>query len=385
MVFVPFVIPGELVRVKIIEEKARFARAELVEVLEPSIQRMQPRCSHFTYCGGCHYQHMSYKGQLQAKSDILREQLERIGGLQAIPSIEIIASAEPWYYRNHIQFHLTREGKLGFQRGRTNHTFAIRECHLPEAAINDTWPKINIEASTGLERISLRVGVNDDLMLILESEEPQPLDFNIEDLAISVVHTGPTGSVVLAGSNSITMEVSGRQFAVSSGSFFQVNTHQAEAMVRYILEALPLDQDQSLVDVYCGVGLFSAFLAPQVKNLTGIEISPEACEDFTYNLDEFENVSLYEAPAEEVLSSVQFAPDVILMDPPREGLGAAVIEEIVGQGAATLGYISCDPATLARDARLLVQRGYSMQRIAMIDMFPQTYHLESISVWGKIS
>ena len=136
VVFVPFAIPGELVRVKIVEDKARHARGELVEVLEASPERAVPRCQHFGACGGCQYQHMNYPTQLNAKAAILREQLERIGGLKDFPPVEILAASEPWNYRNSMQFHLTAEGKLGFQRANSNQTLAIRECHLPEAAIN---------------------------------------------------------------------------------------------------------------------------------------------------------------------------------------------------------------------------------------------------------
>jgi 23S rRNA (uracil1939-C5)-methyltransferase len=383
VVFVPYAIPGELVQLRLVEDKPRHARAELVGVLEASADRVIPRCQHFMTCGGCHYQQMNYPTQLKAKAAILREQLERIGGLKDIPAVEVEAAPEPWYYRNHIQFHLTHEGKLGFQKAHSNQPFAIRECHLPEVAINQLWPQIEIEPMSGLERISLRLGANEDMMLILESSDPQPLDFNIEDLAISVVQLGPSGSVVLAGSDHIMMEVSGRLFNVSAGSFFQINTLQAQAMVMHLAEHLSLSENMTILDVYSGVGLYSAFLAPKVKHLVGIEISPEACEDFTTNLDEFENVDLYEASAEEVLGSIVFNPDAIIMDPPRAGLDGKTIEGILAQGAAQLAYVSCDPATLARDAKQLAAGGYSLMEMTLFDMFPQTYHIESISYWEK--
>ena len=379
----PYAIPGEMVRLSITEDKPRHARGELVEVLEASPERVIPRCQHFTTCGGCHYQQMNYPTQLKAKADILKEQLERMGGLRDFPAVEIIAAAEPWYYRNSMQFHLTQDGKLGFQKAHSNQPFAIRECHLPEAAINRLWPQVDVESIPGMERISLRVGVDEDMMLILESSDPQPVEFSIEDLAISVVQVGPTGSIVLAGSDHIVMEVSGRRFQVSASSFFQVNTLQAQSMVKYLLDNLALEEDMTVLDVYSGVGLFSAFLAPRVKRLVGIEISPEACEDFTTNLDEFDNVELYEDSADNVLNQVNFNPDMIIMDPPRAGLGAKTVEGVLAQGAAHLAYISCDPATLARDGKQLAAGGYSLVRVTLIDMFPQTYHIESISLWEK--
>ena len=280
--------------------------AELVEVLEASAERVIPRCGHFGSCGGCHYQHMNYPAQLKAKAAILREQLERLGGLRDFPPVEIIAAPEEWNYRNNMQFHLTREGKLGFLRANSNQTFAIRECHLPMESINWLWPLVEVEPMPGLERISMRAGVNEDLMLILDSSDPQPLDFSIEDLPVSVVQMGPAGSTVLAGSDALVMEVLGRRFKVSAGSFFQVNTLQAQAMVNYLTEHLAIDEKSSLVDAYCGVGLFSAFLAPRVQRLVGIELSAGACEDFATNLDEFDHVELYEDAVENVLSQVHF-------------------------------------------------------------------------------
>jgi len=383
VVFIPFTIPGELVRATIVEEKARHARGDLLEVLEGSPHRVQARCKHYGLCGGCHYQHMSYDRQLDAKVQILKEQLVRLGGFKAIPEIEIVPAPEPWNYRNHIQFHLTHDGRLGYQKAGSNQAFAIQECHLPEAGINHLWPQIEIEPLAGLEQVSLRQGADDELMIVLESNIAEALEFSIEDLAVSVVQVDPSGSLVLAGSDHIFMKVLGRQFRVSASSFFQVSTLQAQAMVKLLLNQISMNESQTILDVYSGVGLYSAFLAPRVRRLVGIEISPQACEDFTDNLDEFDHVELYEAGAEEVLGAVAFTPHVIVMDPPRTGLGVKVVEGVLAQEAKTLAYISCDPATLARDAKQLAMGGYCLNKLTLIDMFPQTYHIESLSVWEK--
>jgi len=382
-VFVPYTIPGELIRTRVIEDKRHFARGELMEVIEPSPQRERPRCGHFTICGGCHYQHMSYPAQLQAKSAILQEQLMRIGRIAELPPVEIVKPAEPWYYRNQVQFHLTQEGKLGYQKARSRQTFAIRECHLPEEAIGQLWPQLDIEPMTGLERIILRAGQDGDVMLILESANPQPVDFSIESLPVSIIQQGPASSLVLAGSDHITMEVLARQFRVSSNAFFQVNTELAEEMVSHLMKNLPLDETMTVLDVYCGVGLFSAFLAPRVKQLVGIEISSDSCADYITNLDEYDQVSLYEAPAEDVLAGINFHPDVIVMDPPRDGLGAKAVEGILSQAAPYLAYFSCDPATLSRDARRFISGEYELTKMVLFDMFPQTYHLESLTYWVR--
>lgn len=380
-VFVPFALPGERVRLVIVEDKNRYARAELIEVLEPSPQRITPRCIHFGLCGGCHFQHLPYEAQLAAKTDILKDQLERIGKIQNAP-VKPPVAGQPWNYRNHVQFHLTPQGELGYFTAQGDRVFPIRECHLPEDAINQVWPQLDFEGIPDLERIGLRLGSGEDLQLTLESRDPLPPDIEVEGLPLSVIHASPAGELVLAGSPSTLLEVNARQFRVSAGSFFQVNTLMADKMVNYLLELLP--QRSSLgIDAYCGVGLFSAFLAPHLERLIGIEVSPFACEDFAVNLDEFDHVELYEAPVEDVLVSLDMHPDWLLVDPPRAGLAPLALDGIVRLAPRVFAYVSCDVATFARDAGRLTRGGYRLQEITPFDLFPQSYHLETISFWEK--
>ena len=380
-VFIPFALPGENVRARIVEEKRNFIRAELVEVLEPSTQRVSPRCRHFTACGGCHYQHIPYEAQLKIKEDILRDQLARIGKIESPPVKPIVASLSEWNYRNHIQFHLSAEGKLGYADIRGD-ILPISECHLPEPTINAFWPLLEFESGTPVERIAIRRGEEDDLLLALESESDVLPEVEIE-ADISVVHLNGDDAVVMAGDDHLFLEVHGRRFKVSAGSFFQVNTPMAEKMVTHLLERLTPQPDSTLIDVYCGVGLFSAFLAPRVGRLIGIESSPSACEDFAVNQDEFENVELYEAPAENVLPYLKVKPDVILVDPPRAGLERHALDGIVALHPRTIAYVSCDPSTLARDAARLIAAGFRLVEVTPFDFFPQTYHIESISFFEK--
>lgn len=380
--FVPFTLPGEKVCIRLTEEKRGFVRGELLEVLEAALARIAPRCPHYGVCGGCHYQHLPYEQQVLAKAEILRDQLQRIGKLSDPPVRPMVPSPTPWNYRNHVQFHLNSEGQLGFV-GLDQTILPIRECHLPAEALLDLWPQLEIEALPGLERLSLRLGSEDDRMVVLESSDPEPVEMEA-DLPVSVVHSGPGGSLVLAGDDHIVIEVLGRAFRVSAGSFFQVNTAMAEKMVTHLLENLDLRSQDTVIDAYCGVGLFSAFLAPKVARLIGIETSPEACEDFVVNLDEFDNVELYESPVEAVLPALEVQPDILVADPPRAGLGRATLEAIQALGPRGIAYISCDPATLGRDARFLMEQGYQLRQITPFDLFPQTYHIESISFWERI-
>jgi len=382
-VFVPFGLPGERVRVRLTEEKKNFARGEIIEILEVSKDRIQPLCRHFGVCGGCHYQNLPYEKQLEAKTDILRDQLTRIGKIENPPVQQMVACPNPWKYRNHVQFSLTEDGKLGFIGAVPGPVpMEISECHLPEPSINDFWHQLEFEPEMDIERVSLRIGKDDDLMLVLASDSPDAPELEIE-AGISVAHVYEENAVVIAGNDHIVIRVLERDFKVSAASFFQVNTVMAGKMVEHLLNRLLVDKSSTVLDVYCGVGLFSAFFAPKCGRVIGIESSESSCEDFAVNLDEFENVELYEGFAEAVISHLEAKLDVVLVDPPRAGLDKAVVDGILRLSPSVIAYISCDPSTLARDAARLINGGYKLKEVTPFDLFPQTYHIESISIFER--
>jgi len=384
-VFVPFGLPGERVRVRLTAEKKNFARGEIVEILEASKDRIQPKCIHFGECGGCHYQNLPYEKQLIAKTEILIDQLKRIGKIEDPPVQAMVGSPNPWNYRNHIQFSLYQDGRLGFQMPNSNRVIPITECHLPEPSLNSLWPQLKFDPATDIERVSLRAGNEDDLMLTLESDSPEPPELEIE-AGISVTHLYEENTVVIAGTDHIVLRVLGRDFKISAASFFQVNTIMAEKMVNHLLTSLPISMSTTLLDLYCGVGLFSAFFAPKCGRVIGIEASESACEDFVVNLDEFDNVELYEGLAEEVLPNLveQIAnPLYVIVDPPRAGLDKQVVDGILKLDPQMIAYVSCDASTLARDASWLINGGYKLKEVTPFDLFPQTYHIESISLFEK--
>jgi 23S rRNA (uracil1939-C5)-methyltransferase len=377
-VFVPFGMPGERVRARLIEDKRNFARALLLEVLKPAAERIQPRCPHFAVCGGCHYQHMDYAEQLKVKAAIVREQLVRLGGMPNPPMRPIVGSPQEWNYRNTVQFHQDRQGRLGFQAADGRGVVAVRECHLPEPDLNQLWPQLDLDFVPGLERISLRVGADGDFLMALEGEELASPELSVEELPVSVVQLSEEGATVLAGDEAVYLEVLGRSFRVSAGSFFQVNTAMAAQMVEHVLALLDPQLGQIALDLYCGVGLFSAFLAARVAELIAVEVAPSACADFVVNLDEFENIALYEGLAEQILPALQRKVDIAVVDPPRAGLERAALDALIALQPATLVYVSCDPATLARDLKRLLASGYTVEQVTPFDLFPQTYHVETI-------
>jgi len=381
-VFVPFGLPGEEVRVQIGEEKKGFARGAISEILKTAPDRTGPRCPHFTACGGCAYQHIAYETQLQAKTEILRDQLQRIGKLE-VPAIQpIVAAPTPWNYRSQIRFYFTTAGELGFQAPRSPEVVPITECHLMDKTLTEIWPRLDMGTIPGLDQISLRVGAGEEVLLILESSDPHPLELEV-DLPISVIHAGPGGSLVLAGDDHLISAVAGREFQVSADSFFPANLPMAETMIQHILDHLEIPKNATLIDAYCGVGLRSAFLAPRVNRLISIEATPSACEDFVVNLDEFDNVELYEAAVERVLPALGLSPDILVAAPPKSGLGPRTLDGVFALGPETIVYVSRDPATLSRDARRLTEGGYQLQKITPFDSHPQTYQIGSISFWRK--
>ncbi len=379
-VFVPYALPGERVRIKLVEEKRGYARAALEEVLEPAADRLSPRCPHFAVCGGCHYQHMTYPAQVIAKQAIVRDQLQRIARLPDPNVRPTVAAPQAWHYRNHVQFHLTAGGVLGFQAPRSHQVVAVQECHLPEAEINAVWPLLDIAPVPGLERVALRQGTDGEVLLMLESTDPHPAEFAV-DFPLSAVHLGPEGPVLLAGEDFVVIEVLGRPFRVSAGAFFQVNTAMAARLVEHLLEHLPLEPQHTVLDLYCGVGLFSAFLAERVAQVIGVEAAPIAWDDFEVNLDEFDNVALYQGAVEAVLPHLDVRPDVVVIDPPRAGMTREVRQALIAMCPPHIAYVSCDPSTLARDARYLLEAGYRLRQITPFDLFPQTYHVETVSLW----
>lgn len=378
VIFVPFGMPGELVLVEAVEVKNRYIKGRLVEILEASPERIQPKCPHFGECGGCHYQHVAYEKQVALKAELLRDQLTRIGGFENAVIYSGIVSEQPWNYRNAIQFHLGIHNKPGFMTPQSNSVVEITECHLPETSLNDFWPVLDVEPFPGLERIELRAGSDESVMMIFESSTLDLPTITIEQ-PVSAVSLSPAGSIIIAGDDFLNYVIHDRVFHVSAGSFFQVNTQMAEKMVDEINQYLDIRSSDIVLDLYCGVGLFSAFLAPKCRELIGIEVSPRACSDFVINMDEYDHVSLYQSPAEKVLPALTIKPDVVVVDPPRAGLTPIVVDYLIRMKPREIAYVSCDPATLARDLSRLVRGGYLVNSTKLFDLFPQTSSIESIT------
>lgn len=387
-VFVPFVLPGELAEVEITESKPRFAHGRAVKLLEKSPDRISPPCPYFSLCGGCHYQHLGYTQQLELKKDLVKDQLERLGKLTNLPEIPITASPTAFAYRNQVQFHPAwRENaevpaSLGFKRASSDEVLPIGKCLLIPDEMNELLPQIELEAGSAITRIAMRSDSEGEIMLVFEGESDEPPELSL-DLPVSATYLSPSGrSLNLSGNDALVYHVLGREFLVSPESFFQVNLPVAEEMVRHILALVEGKQNLSILELYSGVGLFTHFIAPHASQLTAIESSPSACFDFAGNLDEFENISLYEGAVEVILPEIvaQIKPiDLVVLDPPRAGLNAKARQALIDLAPKEIIYLSCDPSTLARDLKHFGEAGYNLQSAHAFDMFPQTAHVETIA------
>jgi 23S rRNA (uracil1939-C5)-methyltransferase len=359
VLFVPFVLPGETARINVDDD----VHAGLVEVVTPAAERVIPPCPHFTNCGGCHYQHAPYEFQLARKVEILREQLRRVGKIEYPGEIETV-SGPALGYRNRAQFHIA-DGRIGYLAARSHDLVALPgDCPVSSPRLNQSLAAIR--EGLGSSRFprfvhSIEVFTNETDVQINAIETDRPVARSFYDWLGSKVALDYTTSF--------------GTFRVSPRSFFQVNRFLVEALVE---KALSGAAGETALDLYSGVGLFAVPLAGRFKSVIAVESSSSAARDLEVNAERAGvSVSIEMARVEDYLIKLDKAPDFVLADPPRAGLGKPVATHLARLAPERLTIVSCDPATLARD--LAVLHGYSIERLTLVDLFPQTYHLETIA------
>ncbi len=392
VIFVPYAIPGEHVRVEIVEAKERWARAQLLEILRPSPDRVEPPCPYFGpgQCGGCQWQHIAYERQAELKGEIVADQLRRLGHLAAPSVADVVALADDeglldFGYRNYVQFALTGEGRLGFLRPASHEVIPIDRCLLLSerldelhAALDLVWPEL-----TGL---TLRAAAGTGQALLLMETLGEELPELELDLPAACAVLTPRGVQALVGEPWIEEIVADRRYRISAEGFFPVNTAGAEALVEIVRTYADVQPGDVVLDAYCGAGLFALALAGSAAEVIGIESAPAACDDFAHNAADLAHVSLHEGAVDEVLPALRSQEqhvDVVVMDPPLTGAGETVIRELAALHPRRIVYVSCDPATLARDSVYLVAAGYHLVEAQPVDMYPQTYHIETVALWEK--
>lgn len=369
-VLVPYVLPGETARVRVRRERPGLLEAELVEILTSVPDRVLPPCPYFQRCGGCHYQHAGYPFQVEHKRNVLIEVLRRIGKIPPPEFVGTIAG-EPWEYRNRTQFHL-RGREIGYMEGGSHRLCAVERCAISSPKINEA-----LGALRGMLRerrfpgflrsIELFTNESEVQLNVLESEQPPARSF-FEWCAERIPG---------AAAGSLDYPAAGYVFRVSHGSFFQTNRFLIDRLVECALEGA---EGETAVDLYAGVGLFSLPLARRFRRVTAVESGGSAFRDLEYNAARAGlPVQAVRTSSEQFLEALSAPPDFVLADPPRAGLGKTVAGQLLRLRPARITIVSCDPATLARDLGTLVGGGYRLEGLTLVDLFPQTYHIESVA------
>lgn len=416
VVFVAGAAPGDVVRARIVRSKRTFAEADVVAVTTPSPDRVAARCPHFGPCGGCTWQHIDYPAQARAKESIVRESLERLGGLQDVVVRPIVAAAEPWYYRNKMDFSFHPDGVLGLhRRGDWNAIVPIETCYLqsPESvAIVDAvraWARAHgvspynpVTHAGALRSLVVREGrgTGDRMVGLLTGPGPlaaaaafvdavksaAPVTGVVRGIVTSMSDGAPPAEVeVLEGRAELEEVLLGMRYKVALTTFFQTNTAQAERMVRYVLDRAEPLAGRRVFDLYCGVGTFTLPLARAGAVAAGLEMAVSSIDAARVNAraNGIDGVRFFVGDTRVVLPAMVEEvgrPDVVVLDPPRAGAGGRVMRKIGRSGARRVIYVSCNPTTLAPDLKELLPFGYHLVDVQPFDLFPQTYHVEAIAV-----
>lgn len=421
--FVKDSVIGDRVEVLALKVKRNYGFAKVVKVLEPSKFRVEPRCEFHRQCGGCQIQALDYNKQLEFKHNKVKNNLERIGGFRDIEVLPVIGMDNPFNYRNKAQFPIgAKDGKIiaGFYAGRTHNIIANTNCHLGHKINEPILKRVisfmeenNIspydeKAHTGLVRhVLIRVGfaTNEVMVCIVINGESLPHSDRLVELlskidgmaSISININKKQTNVIMGdivktlwGQEYITDYIGDIKYNISPLSFYQVNPVQTKKLYDKALEYAALTGNETVWDLYCGIGTISLFLAKKAKQVYGVEIVSQAIEDAKNNarINNIENVKFYVGKAEEVLpyeyEHNDIKADVIVVDPPRKGCDSELLDTIVKMQPERVVYVSCDSATLARDLKYICERGYEIVRVQAVDMFGMSVHVETVCLMSKV-
>ncbi len=415
-VFVEGVVPGDRIEASLSKIKKNYAEAECVRVMEEAVVRIDPRCKHFERCGGCKWQMLPYEEQLKYKESQVKEALEHTGGVVDVEVRSIIGCEEPWFYRNKMEFSFGNESKedpevrLGLHpAGRRVDVFDVEECFLGSEKAAEILERVrgfvrehnlpfyNFRNNEGLlSSLFIREGKNTgEIMVNLVTCKPEfPLQKEfvelLSDVATSIYWTSvkrkrgvPTQFTehLLFGKRTITEKLGDLQFKISPQAFFQPNTRQAEVLYEEVKKAAGLTGEEVVFDLYCGTGTIGLFCARDAKMIYGIELNEDAIKNAKQNMmmNGIENAWFKAGDVDSKLYEVPGVPDVVIVDPPRSGLGEKVTKKVCDFEPGRIVYVSCDPVNLSRDVKYFKEHGYELKYVQPVDMFPHTYHIENVA------
>ncbi|HTZ72817.1 MAG TPA: 23S rRNA (uracil(1939)-C(5))-methyltransferase RlmD [Candidatus Aquilonibacter sp.] len=397
-VFAPYVLPGETVSATPFETKKKFVRAALERVIAPSAQRIAAPCPYFSVCGGCDYQHIPYEQQLKYKAEILRETLRRLGRVEWAG--EIVTRGSPAYgYRNRAQWKIRARDKdaagskraydIGYFRANSTAMCAVDRCPIVSPLLERSLRTLQVALAAGelpreLREIEAFANTTDTKLLLTATfagfpahadEQAAKLRALIPEIESLVFHDPGRERMELEGPGFITCEAAGETFRVGHFSFFQVNRFLVDDMVR---TAVGEESGNAAWDLYAGVGLFSLPLARRFSRVIAVESNPAAASDLEQNASRAAGIIVRTTEAERAIERMKEKVDLIVLDPPRAGLAQGAAARLTKLGANRITYVSCEPPTLARDLAAILQGGYAIRSIDLFDLFPQTFHMETI-------
>jgi 23S rRNA (uracil1939-C5)-methyltransferase len=376
--FVAGAMPGEVVSGTIEEDRGSWARVALVEIIEPAAGRREPPCPHAATCGGCQWQFASDELQRGWKRDTVTSQLVHLGRVVNPIVHDVIAPGPEFGYRNRMDFHVIG-GKPGLMRARSNDIVPLHTCLILHEALQPLFQ--NLGDLTGLTHITLRAGTRTgDVVAIVEGDPPPHVgDWNVP---VAIRTDGALQNLV--GEPSLSEIVDGTRFSIPIDGFFQNNTLGADALVTAVRDAAEVGDGDTVLDGYCGVGLFGATVGRDAARVLGIESSPSAVHHARENLSEAGvDHNVINGSFTRDIESFEEYWNVAIVDPPRKGLGKKGVDAVTSAGPRRIVYVSCDPASLARDTQTLAEYGYSFVEATPIDLFPQTYHVETVATFVR--
>ncbi|MGI8574743.1 MAG: class I SAM-dependent RNA methyltransferase [Egibacteraceae bacterium] len=383
--FVPFAIPGERVTVEVVEERKRWARARLVEVVEASPDRVKPPCPYFGpgQCGGCRLQHVAVDRQAAMLARVVTEQLERIGHLKDPPVTETVRPHGPdgLAYRNRARFAVDEDGRLAFRRFASHDLIGIDHCRL----LTPATQQVRAEAGDdwgGAREVVVRTGTDGAGLMEIEPGPGGLPPLPEGDTAVAVIDALGK-AVALRGDPSTRHDTPVGALEASANAFFQTSDAGAAALVELVQDAAAVRPGERALDLYAGVGLFSAALASDGAQVVAVERGRAAADDARSNLAELD-VEVRQSEVDDVVAGWNSPVDVIVLDPTREGAGERLCGALTQLGARVIVYVACDPAALARDARALCGNGYRLDRAVPVDLFTHTAHVETVATFRPL-
>jgi tRNA/tmRNA/rRNA uracil-C5-methylase (TrmA/RlmC/RlmD family) len=375
--FVEGVMPGERVLGEVVKDGGSWARVELRQILEPSAHRLEPPCPHFGVCGGCQWQYAAYPEQLAWKRDILAGQLAHLGKVAEPPVRDTVVVGPPFGYRNRADFGVSG-GRPAFHRRRSHDLEPIDECLLLHPALTELHARVGDLGEVTAITLRVAVGTGERLAVIEGQVPPAAADWGC-----SVSYRRRSRLTAVIGDGAIRETVGGVTFRITGDAFFQNNTAGAEKLVELVGEALVPRVGDTLLDAYAGGGLFGITVGRGVAAVIAVESDPVAVADLRHNAAAAGvGIRIVEGAVEQAVPVLGGRWDIAVVDPPRDGLGVEGVAAITIGRPRSIAYVSCDPASLARDSRYLAERGYRLEWAAPVDLFPQTFHIETVAAFS---